>query len=455
MIMSRSNVYDMTKGSEWSLLLKFSLPMLFGNIFQQLYNIVDSVIVGRFVGSDALGAVGATSSITYLFFSLCLGLSIGIGILIAQYFGANNIEGVKKAIANSIYIMIVSGILMSVLGVAFARPILELMQTPEAIIDDSVAYMQIVCGGTFAVAAYNAISSILRALGDSKTPLVFLIIASLINVVLDLVFVINFNMGVRGAGYATVISQMVSAIGCIFYSTIRNPFFKLKKEHMRYDRFIVGKSIRIGVPVALQNAMISISCIILQSVVNQFGKNIVTVFTTTNRIEQLVQQPFNTLGAAISTFTGQNMGAGRLDRVKKGFRISTIIVLIFSGLMLITMRLFGAPIVRMFTEEQNIIELGAKALNITSCFYFPLGMIYISRSLLNGSGDALASMINGIMEVLGRVLFPIILVNIFAVGYWGVWYTSGFTWTITGIVGVLRYLQGKWKYKTLVHKESE
>lgn len=453
--MSRSNVYDMTKGSEWSLLLKFSLPMLFGNIFQQLYNIVDSVIVGRFVGSDALGAVGATSSITYLFFSLCLGLSIGIGILIAQYFGANNIEGVKKAIANSIYIMIVSGMLMSVLGVAFARPILELMQTPEAIIDDSVAYMQIVCGGTFAVAAYNAISSILRALGDSKTPLVFLIIASLINVVLDLVFVINFNMGVRGAGYATVISQMVSAIGCIFYSTIRNPFFKLKKEHMRYDRFIVGKSIRIGVPVALQNAMISISCIILQSVVNQFGKTIVTVFTTTNRIEQLVQQPFNTLGAAISTFTGQNMGAGRLDRVKKGFRISTIIVLIFSGLMLITMRLFGAPIVRMFTEEQDIIELGAKALNITSCFYFPLGMIYISRSLLNGSGDALASMINGIMEVLGRVLFPIILVNIFAVGYWGVWYTSGFTWTITGIVGVLRYLQGKWKYKTLVQKESE
>lgn len=453
--MSRSNVYDMTKGSEWSLLLKFSLPMLFGNIFQQLYNIVDSVIVGRFVGSDALGAVGATSSITYLFFSLCLGLSIGIGILIAQYFGANNIEGVKKAIANSIYIMIVSGMLMSVLGVAFARPILELMQTPEAIIDDSVAYMQIVCGGTFAVAAYNAISSILRALGDSKTPLVFLIIASLINVVLDLVFVINFNMGVRGAGYATVISQMVSAIGCIFYSTIRNPFFKLKKEHMRYDRFIVGKSIRIGVPVALQNAMISISCIILQSVVNQFGETIVTVFTTTNRIEQLVQQPFNTLGAAISTFTGQNMGAGRLDRVKKGFRISTIMVLIFSGLMLITMRLFGAPIVRMFTEEQDIIELGAKALNITSCFYFPLGMIYISRSLLNGSGDALASMINGIMEVLGRVLFPIILVNIFAVGYWGVWYTSGFTWTITGIVGVLRYLQGKWKYKTLVQKESE
>ena len=451
--MSRSNVFDMTKGSELSLLIKFSLPMLFGNIFQQLYNLVDSIIVGRFVGSNALGAVGATGSITYLFFSLCLGLSVGIGILIAQYFGANNTEGVKKSIANSIYIIAVSGIAMSVLGVIFTRPILELMKTPAGIIEDSVAYMQIVCAGTIAVAAYNAIASILRALGDSKTPLVFLIIASLINVVLDLVFVINFDMGVRGAGYATVISQVVSAIGCILYAILRNPFFKLSKEHLNYDRHIIDKCIKIGVPVALQNALISLSCIILQSVVNQFGKTIVTVYTTTNRIEQLVQQPFNTLGAAVSTFTGQNMGAERLDRVKKGFRISAVMVAIFSVLMFIAMRFFGAPIVSMFTEDQEIIELGAKALMITSCFYFPLGMIYVSRSLLNGSGDAFASMINGIMEVLGRVLFPIILINLFAVGYWGIWYTTGLTWTITGIAGVIRYWQGKWKYKTLVHKE--
>lgn len=443
----------MTKGSELSLLIKFSLPMLFGNIFQQLYNLVDSIIVGRFVGSNALGAVGATGSITYLFFSLCLGLSVGIGILIAQYFGANNTEGVKKSIANSIYIIAVSGIVMSVLGVIFTRPILELMKTPVAIIEDSVAYMQIVCAGTIAVAAYNAIASILRALGDSKTPLVFLIIASLINVVLDLVFVINFGMGVRGAGYATVISQVVSAIGCILYAILRNPFFKLSKEHLNYDSHIIDKCIKIGVPVALQNALISLSCIVLQSVVNQFGKTIVTVYTTTNRIEQLVQQPFNTLGAAVSTFTGQNMGAERLDRVKKGFRISAVMVAIFSVLMLIAMRFFGSPIVRMFTEDQEIIELGAKALTITSCFYFPLGMIYVSRSLLNGSGDAFASMINGIMEVIGRVLFPILLINLFSVGYWGVWYTSGFTWTITGITGVIRYCQGKWKYKTLVHKD--
>lgn len=452
--MSRSNVYDMTKGKELPLLVKFSLPMLFGNIFQQLYNLVDSIIVGQFVGANALGAVGATGSITWLLFSLCLGLSIGIGILIAQFFGANNEENVKKSIANSVYIVVISGLVMSIVGVLVARPVLMLLKTPQAIIEDSITYMKIVSAGTIAVAAYNAIASILRALGDSKTPLVFLIIASIINVVLDLVLIICFDMGVSGAAYATVFSQAISAIGCITYAKMRKPYFKLKREHLKYNPMIIGKVIRIGVPVALQNAMISLSCILLQRVVNQFGETIVTVFTTTSRIEQLVGQPYNTLSAAVSTFTGQNMGAERVDRVKRGFRISTVMVAVISLVMFVVMHLIGGPIIGLFTSEQEIIDLGAKALKITSCFYFPLGMIYISRSLLNGSGDAFASMINGVMEVLGRVFFPLLLINVFAIGYWGVWYTTGLTWTITGIAGVIRYCQGKWKMKTLVKKEE-
>lgn len=452
--MSQSKVYDMTNGRELPLLVKFSLPMLFGNIFQQLYNLVDSIIVGQFVGPNALGAVGATGSITWLLFALCLGLSIGIGIIIAQFFGANNEENVKKSIANAVYIVAAAGLVMSILGVVIARPVLELLKTPSAIIEDSITYMKIVSAGTIAVAAYNGIASILRALGDSKTPLVFLVIASIINVVLDLLFIINFHMGVAGAAYATIISQAISAVGCIIYAVLHNPYFRLQQEHLRYDPMIVQKCIKIGVPVACQNAMISLSCIILQSVVNRFGETIVTVFTTTNRIEQLVQQPFNTLSAAVSTFTGQNMGGDRIDRVKKGFRISTVMVAVISLLMFVVMHLFGENVVRMFTSERNIIELGAKALNITSCFYFPLGMIYISRSLLNGSGDALASMINGIMEVLGRVLFPLVLIEIFASGYWGIWYTTGLTWLITGIAGMIRYWQGKWKYKGLMKQKE-
>ena len=451
--MAKSHMYDMTKGNELSLLMKFSVPMLLGNLFQQFYNLVDSIVVGQFVGANALGAVGATSSITFLFFSLCNGLSIGMGILIAQYFGANNEENVKRSIANSIYIVAISGSVMSILSVLLARPVLMLMKTPDIIIEDSVAYLSIVCGGTIAVASYNAIASILRALGDAKTPLVFLIIASFINVVLDLVLVVGFHMGVRGAAIATVTSQAISAFGCLIYAIKKNPYFQIKKEHLKYNQGIISKCVKIGVPVALQNSMIAISCVILQSVVNQFGEIIVTVYTTTNRIEQLVQQPFNTLGAAMSTFTGQNVGAQKLDRVKRGFRIAIMIVAGFSVLMLCIMYLFGPHIIKLFTTEQEIVNLGAKALRITSCFYFPLGMIYVSRSILNGAGDALASMINGIMEVMGRVMFPLILISLFDIGYWGVWYTSGLTWTITGVTGVLRYLQGKWKVKNLIQVE--
>lgn len=450
--MSRSNVYDMTKGRELPLLLKFSIPMLFGNIFQQLYNLVDSIIVGQFVGANALGAVGATGSSTFLLFSLCNGLSIGIGILIAQYFGANNTENVKKSIANAIYVVVVSGVIMSLLGVIVTRPVLELLKTPAAIIEDSVTYMRIACAGTIAVIGYNAMASILRALGDSKTPLIFLVIASVINVILDLTFIICFQMGVAGAAIATIISQAISTIGCIIFAVARNPYFKLEKEHLKVDSKIISKSIKIGIPVAFQNSLIAFSCIVLQGVVNTFGETIVTVYTTSNRIEQLVQQPYNSLGAAVSTFTGQNMGADKIDRVKRGYRISVVIVVIISAIMFVFMQLFGGNVISLFTGEQEIVRLGSKALKITSCFYFGLGMIYVSRALLNGAGDAIASMINGFVEVIGRVFFPVILIHVFSVGYLGVWYTTGLTWTITGLTVFIRYLQGKWKQKSLVHR---
>jgi len=448
--MTKSNVYDMTEGRVLPLLVKFSLPMLFGNIFQQLYNLVDSVIVGQFIGADSLGAVGATSSVTWLLFALCMGLSVGIGILISQYFGANEEEQVKKTIANVVYIVAVSGILMSLIGVAASRPIMQLIKTPPEIIEESITYMKIVSAGTIAVSSYNAIASIMRALGDSKTPLFFLIIASIINVILDLTFILLFGMGVGGAALATIISQAVSAAGCILFARRRNPYFLLEKHHRRLDAVIIKKCCKIGIPVAFQNAMISLSTVILQGIINQFGKTIVTVFTTTSRIEMLLHQPYSTLSAALSTFTGQNVGAGKIERVEKGFRISTLMVAVLSGVMLIIMYVFGGGILHIFTQEQQIIDLGAKAVRITSCFYFPLGMIYVTRSLLNGAGDAFASMLNGVMEVSCRVILPVLVIQLASAGYWGIWYTTGLTWAATGIVGVIRYYQGKWKGKTLV-----
>lgn len=448
--MNERYVCDMTKGNEVGLLLRFALPMLVGNIFQQLYNMVDSIIVGKFVGSNALGAVGAVGNLNFLFFSLCLGLASGIGILISQFFGAGKDDYVKKIIANSVYIITISGAVMSIISFVFARPILHLMNTPAENMEDAVIYMQIVCGATVIVAIYNGISSILRALGDSKTPLIFLIVSSFINVGLDLLFVLVFHWGVAGAAWATVIAQLISAIGSILFALSRNPYLRLEKRHFTVDNDIIKKSFQIGLPVAGQNAMIAFSCVALQSVVNNYGATVMAAYTATSRVEQLVQQPFGSLGTAVSTFAGQNVGAGKYDRVSTSCKKSTLIVLVFSLMMIAVMFLFGDPIVRLFVNEPDVIEIGARGLRITSFMYFALGMIYITRGMLNGVGDAAYAMINGLTEVVGRIGFAYLLMAIPAVGMWGVWYTNGLTWILAGAAGIIRFFQGKWKTKSVV-----
>ncbi len=448
--MNERYVCDMTKGNEVGLLLRFALPMLVGNIFQQLYNMVDSIIVGKFVGSNALGAVGAVGNLNFLFFSLCLGLASGIGILISQFFGAGKDDYVKKIIANSVYIITISGAVMSIISFVFARPILYLMNTPAENMEDAVIYMQIVCGATVIVAIYNGISSILRALGDSKTPLIFLIVSSFINVGLDLLFVLVFHWGVAGAAWATVIAQLISAIGSILFALSRNPYLRLEKRHFTVDNDIIKKSFQIGLPVAGQNAMIAFSCVALQSVVNNYGATVMAAYTATSRVEQLVQQPFGSLGTAVSTFAGQNVGAGKYDRVSTSCKKSTLVVLVFSLMMIAVMFLFGDPIVRLFVNEPDVIEIGARGLRITSFMYFALGMIYITRGMLNGVGDAAYAMINGLTEVVGRIGFAYLLMAIPAVGMWGVWYTNGLTWILAGAAGIIRFFQGKWKTKSVV-----
>lgn len=452
--MSAQYVKDMTEGNETRLLISFSIPMVIGNVFQQFYNMVDSIIVGNFVGANALAAVGATGSLNFLFFSLCGGMSMGVGILISQYFGARNEENVRKTIANSIYIITAMSILMSVLGIAFSKTILQLLNTPPAILDDSAAYMRITCAGILAIGGYNGISAILRALGDSRTPLIFLIVASLLNVVLDLLFVIQFGLGVRGVGYATIIAQAISAIGSIIFALVKNPYFRIKKEHLKFNPQIASTCMKLGLPIAAQSSLIAVSCVALQSVVNQFGAGVVAAFTATSRIEQLVQQPYNSLGAAVSTFTGQNMGANRLDRVKRGFRKSVIMVVIFSVAMLLLIYTNNRAIISLFVKEESVIAIGAKAIRITSLMFIPLGLIYVTRGLLNGAGDAFYSVINGAVEIIGRIGFSNALILIPTIGQWGVWWATGLTWVIVAVASLIRYRQGIWKTKAVSKRQG-
>lgn len=438
----QNNMMNMTAGNPTALLIKFSIPMLIGNLFQQFYNLVDSVIVGQFVGKDALAAIGATGSATFLFFALCNGIGNGGGIITSQSFGRGDSKEVKSCIVNTAFIMLVFPLIVGITAFFLAGPLLTLLDTPGDVFADSLRYMRTMCIGIIFVSLYNFASAMLRALGDSRTPLYFLIFSCILNAGLDVLFVYGFGMGVLGAGVATVISQFVSGITCLLYAVKRNEHFRIKREEIRFDRNISLRIIRIGVPLSLQFSLIAVSCMALQKVVNSFGSIAMAAFTATSRMEQVIHQPYQTLGTALSTYTGQNYGAGKHDRVEDGFRRAMLIMVAFSLMMLPVMQFFGDNIIRLFVqkEETEVIAMGAGALRITSYFYVCLGSIYVVRGVLNGLGDAFFALLNGIVEVIGRFTLPILLTAYAGVGVWGIWWSVGIVWSMAGISALLRYL---------------
>lgn len=437
----KSSVLNMTEGKPLSLLVRFSLPMLLGNLFQQLYNLADSVIVGRLVGSDALASVGATNSITFLFFALCNGIGSGGGIITSQYFGKGDESDVKKCIANTGYIMLVFPLCVGIAALLLSRPILMLLGTPQEIMPDALSYLRIMCIGTVFVSLYNYASSMMRALGDSKTPLFFLIFSCFLNIGLDFLFVAGLDTGVTGAAIATIISQFISGISCMIFALKTNSYFKFEKADLSFDKKITVSVIKLGVPLSLQFGLIAISCMALQRVVNSFGATAMAAFTATSRIEQLIHQPYQTLGSSLSTFTGQNYGARKIDRVVKGYHVGFVIMLIFSVLMLPFMQFFGDNIMMLFVKEPEVIAMGGQALRITSFFYVFLGVIYVIRGVLNGLGDAIFALLNGIVEVIGRFVAPILLTMVATIGVWGIWWSVGVVWFLSGLTAWLRYLQ--------------
>lgn len=443
-------ITDMTQGSPWHHIITFSMPLLVGNLFQQFYNLVDSLVVGNYVGADALAAVGTCGSLGFLFFSLSSGLAIGIGILAAQFFGARDEEMIRATIANSVYILVIAGTAVSLVGYFGASWLLHLLRVPEEVFAMSLTYLKVTSLGIVAVALYNGVAALLRALGDAQSPLYFLILSCVMNIVLDLAFVLYLNMGVYGVALATIISQLFSFLVSVVYAWKKVAYFRLSREEWRPHWRIVVRCMNLGVPMALQNALIALSTMILQGVVNSFGQTVMAAYTVMGKVEQLVGMPYGALGTAITSFAGQNLGAGKIDRVKQGYRVSWLLVLGLSIAMLPFFWLLGGKIVQCFVNDADVIAIGAKALRINSLFYFPLGMIYIPRGLLNGCGDARFSLMNGAAEVVCRIIFASVLVRIPGVGYWGIWLTQGLTWTVTSLVCIHRYARGKWQHLTLV-----
>lgn len=437
--MKKSSTINMTEGNPTLLLIAFAFPMLIGNLFQQAYNFADSIIVGRLIGADALAAVGATGSVSFLFFSICNGISSGGGIVTAQYFGAGDDYMTRRSIANSAYIMFVSALIMGLTAFFLAPTALSLMKTPPDIIEDAIIYMKMSALGVPLVAVYNYSSSMLRALGDSKTPLYFLIISCIINVILDIVFIQSFHMNVFGAALATIVSQIISGIGCLIFAFRRNPYFRITRQEAAYSPMIVKKAVKIGLPLAMQWSLVAVSTTALQIFINGFETVAVAAFTATSRIEQLVHQPYGSLSGALSTYAGQNYGANRMDRVKLGLKRGIIMSFAFSIFMLIVIQLFSTPIASIFVDEKDVIEIAAKGLRLTSWFYVFLATIYMTRGILNGVGDAMFAFINGIVEVSCRIGLPMLFFLIPSLGIWSIWWTAGLTWTISAFFCGLRY----------------
>ena len=446
----RSNqTVDMTRGNAAGLLIRFAIPMLIGDLFQQAYNLGDSMIVGQFLGANALAAVGATGSVTFLFFSICNGIGSGCGVVAAQSFGSGDDALTKRAIANAAYIMFSTALIMGVAAYLAAPSVLRLMGTHPDILRDATTYMRMSCIGVPLIAVYNYTSSMLRALGDSKTPLYFLIFSCFLNLVLDTLFVCGFHMGVFGAALATIIAQVVSGVGCLIWALKCNPYFKLTREDMQPDRQIIGKSVKIGLPMAFQWSLIAISSTALQTFVNSFDNTaVVAAYTATNRIESLLHQPYGSISAALATYAGQNYGAKNLARVKDGLKHGMFISGVYTLLAMLAFQLFSEPIMRLFVKEAAVIELGAGAMRLTSWFYIFLSLIYMCRGILNGVGDAIFALINGVVEVICRIGLPLLIVLIPGTGYWGIWWTAGITWGISALFCLLRYVS--WRRRVTI-----
>lgn len=426
----------MTKGSPYKLMIAFSIPLIFGNIFQQFYSMVDTIVVGRFVGVQALAAVGATSGFNFMVIGFAQGLTMGFSVIISQRYGAKDYANMKKAYAMGIYCALLCSLVISFFFTLFSKPLLELVKTPNDIIDDANTYISIIYIGLTAVIYYNLFSSVLRAVGDSKSPLIFLLIASVLNIVLDLVLVIAVPLGCAGVAIATVVSQLISAVSCYIYTTIKYPMFKLCRKDFKIDPFLCKRLLKIGLPGALQFSVCAIGVVIVQAAINNFGSDTVASYSVGVKIENVITVIYPVLGMAISTYAGQNLGAGSYNRIKSGFKASVILMIIATVITTLLANFLAEPLAYLFVDKQTtdpkIIEDCVFYVRTISYFFLFLGSIFVFRTGCQGLGSGTVPMISSISELVIRCITAFTLPDM--LGYLGVVLASPLAWVAAGVI---------------------
>lgn len=440
---------NLTEGNSAKLIFNFAIPMLIGNVFQQMYNIIDSIVVGKYIGTEALAAVGASFPLIFMLVSFVIGITMGGTIIIAQYYGAKDIEKVKRTIDTMYVFLFVSALILTIVGIALSGPIFRMIKLPEEVIPEAILYFNIYITGFIFFFGFNGISAVLRGLGDSKTPLYFLIISTIANVILAILFVGVFKWGIAGSAWATVISQAGAFVSGIIYLNKTNPVVKLTTLKLGFDREIFKQSVRIGLPSGLQQTFVALGMLALMRIVNDFGTNVVAAYSVAGRIDSFASMPAMNFAAALSTFVGQNIGAQKLNRVKEGFSATW---LMSSGLAIATsavILIFPRWLMGLFTSDAEVIIIGAHYLVIVASFYILFTTMFVIGAVMRGAGDTIIPMFITLFS-LWLIRIPLAWILSKKMGIDGIWWSIPIAWFSGMILSYIYYLKGNWKTKSVV-----
>lgn len=447
-------VEPMTSGSISKRMIFFALPLLLGNLFQQLYNTVDSLIVGNFLGSSALAAVSSSGSLIFMLIGFLSGISSGAGVVVSRYFGAEDKQGVHRAVHTTVAFGLVAGILMTLVGVSMSPQILRWMGTPESVMPESIIYLQIYFSGSLGFVMYNIFVGILQAIGDSRHPLYYLMISSVINLVLDILFIEVFHTGVGGAAIATVISQVFSAILCFIQLLRTNDSYQLKITKIRFDSEMLGQIIRIGLPSGVQNSIIAFANVVVQSYINAFGEMAMAGYGAYSKIEGFAFLPINSFTLAMTTFVGQNLGAGQAERTRRGARFGILATMVLAEIIGVVVFLLAPQLIAAFDSTPEVIRFGVEKARTAALFYFLLAYSHSVASILRGAGKAVVPMI--IMMTFWcaiRVVFLAVSIPL-THAIQMVYVVYPLTWALSSIVFFLYYKRADWmKQINMARKE--
>lgn len=435
-----ANMKDLTKGNIIKLLLAFSVPLLIGNIFQLLYNVVDTKVVGEILGEDALAALGSSSPVYELIITTLTGLGNGFGIVISQFFGAKKPDRMRQAVANAICLMAGITILVTIGSFFLIRPLLHILNTPEDIFDRCIRYINVIIVFMIFTAAYNLCAAILRALGDTIRPLIFLAIASVLNVGLDILFVGGLKMDVQGAAYATVIAQALSFVCCVIYMIKKCPELHLKREDFRFEARLIGDLMSQGLAMAFMLCFVTIGTLILQGAINKLGTGIIAAHTIARKLTSIFMLPFGTIGVAIATFSGQNCGAGRYDRIRTGIKDAIILTWIWSAVVVTAVYTIAPVLIRLISgaTTPEVIENAGRYLRFDTPFYFVVCILLVLRNAMQGIGRKIIPMIASIIELLGKLIVALVLAD--RMGYFGIIISEPVTWILCAVLLGITFL---------------